>query len=270
MRSFESVGSPPRARGKVNNAPRARRPPRITPACAGKSPGVVLAVGLLEDHPRVRGEKLNAWDLVRMHKGSPPRARGKVFDGLAIAALVGITPACAGKSTPYHNDGLCATDHPRVRGEKHRLHVRLHPLWGITPACAGKSYSARCSRSGCRDHPRVRGEKCSRINSLREDMGSPPRARGKAGSAPAGRIAAGDHPRVRGEKSITPISAPTGAGSPPRARGKVEVDELLRVHTGITPACAGKRSYIDWAKLDCEDHPRVRGEKSNRACAVTG
>ena len=44
------------------------------------------------------GEKLNAWDLVRIHKGSPPHMRGKGGMSESSDELVRITPAYAGKS----------------------------------------------------------------------------------------------------------------------------------------------------------------------------
>ena len=106
----------------------------------------------------MRGEKMSAGDLEAIHKGSPPRARGKVEHQIARIAVPGITPACAGKS----DAGYCTADgdgdHPRVRGEKFtcsssarncagsppraRGKVAISLLsrvsGGITPACAGK------------------------------------------------------------------------------------------------------------------------------------
>ena len=40
---------------------------------------------------------MNAFDLVRLHKGSPPRVRGKGVDRKIALLRYGITPACAGK-----------------------------------------------------------------------------------------------------------------------------------------------------------------------------
>ena len=55
--------------------------------------------------------------------GSPPRMRGKVERQIALKGIAGITPAYAGKSkcTPFKNQ--IKKDHPRVCGEK----IRLHP-----------------------------------------------------------------------------------------------------------------------------------------------
>ena len=71
----------------------------ITPACAGKSDRIAGGFYLLEDHPRVCGEKLYPFRFFLTHPGSPPRVRGKVLAYLSGDYIPGITPACAGKST---------------------------------------------------------------------------------------------------------------------------------------------------------------------------
>ena len=70
-------GSPPRVRGKVAQNKGYKIATRITPACAGKSAGAYPADIVVEDHPRVCGEK--HFQLVYRKKsgGSPPRVRGK-------------------------------------------------------------------------------------------------------------------------------------------------------------------------------------------------
>ena len=66
---------------------------------------------------------------------------------------------------------------------------------------------------------------------------------------------------MRGEKvGDTPVST-HNLGSPPHARGKVGALRLLRELEGITPACAGKSDTICQTCTECEDHPRMRGEK---------
>ena len=50
-------GSPPRVRGKGGVAASGAAAPRITPACAGKSPYAIGSVMQHGDHPRVCGEK---------------------------------------------------------------------------------------------------------------------------------------------------------------------------------------------------------------------
>ena len=172
-------GSPPRARGKALISPVVSSISRITPACAGKSQNSCFQNRSTWDHPRVRGEKVDA-----------------------ISALVketGITPACAGKSSAHRYAALLTRDHPRVRGEKAlppclgsapsgspprargkvktALHVGRRD--GITPACAGKSGTSSDTHKRFKDHPRVRGEKMPRRHLIAVAIGSPPRARGK-------------------------------------------------------------------------------------------
>ena len=74
----------------------------ITPACAGKRCHDEKFSCIIQDHPRVCGEKF--WALVRavMALGSPPRMRGKERCGSGYRAPAGITPACAGKSSIQH------------------------------------------------------------------------------------------------------------------------------------------------------------------------
>ena len=90
-------GSSPRMRGKAVRWIVRRLTPGITPAYAGKRPGFSGPFLPTGDHPRVCGEKVNAFDLVRLHKGSPPRVRGKGGQSVRNRRQAGITPACAGK-----------------------------------------------------------------------------------------------------------------------------------------------------------------------------
>ena len=50
-------GSPPHARGKVSVTQSNSVPPGITPACAGKRSNPLIFRKMMEDHPRMRGEK---------------------------------------------------------------------------------------------------------------------------------------------------------------------------------------------------------------------
>ena len=90
---------------------------------------------------------------------SPPRVRGKVIRCEELARVVGITPACAGKSARILKRRTEKRDHPRVCGEKLKfgtnvtknpgspprvrgkgiVHVFVPEKLGITPAYAGKS-----------------------------------------------------------------------------------------------------------------------------------
>ena len=160
---------------------------------------------------------------------------------------MGITPACAGKSTSFFLANALNRDHPRMCGEKHQPpmpppkpsgsppHVRgkgptqaLCPgRKGITPACAGKSGRLRGQRSVTRDHPRMCGEKSTKM---------------------------------------APMTA--CSGSPPHVRGKVMDNRLEFADFGITPACAGKSYNESLISKLFRDHPRMCGEKNNRPDAI--
>ena len=71
------LGSPPRGRGKENRSRQLRFWFRITPAWAGKSLFLPVMVRLLQDHPRVGGEKCGLGKTLMQLEGSPPRGRGK-------------------------------------------------------------------------------------------------------------------------------------------------------------------------------------------------
>ena len=197
--SRKNSGSPPRMRGKVQPDADGCRPPRITPAYAGKRRAAKRYKRLLWDHPRVCGEKDAICKSCPARQGSPSRMRGKAqsFYGLMQEEL--ITPAYAGKSQPWRSYSQRRWDHPRVCGEKRPAvdgkrplrgsppHVRgkvkdpvpVSALVGITPACAGKRSAQAGAPAGRRDHPRVCGEKFNSGSMLKQ---------------------MGDHPRVCGEK----------------------------------------------------------------------
>ena len=161
--SRKNSGSPPRMRGKVQPDADGCRPPRITPAYAGKSLLFRQFLPGRWDHPRVCGEKYTRSALRACIIGSPPRMRGKDLHREERARCGGITPAYAGKSRGQSRNCTNTEDHPRVCGEKARRRARTHArigspprmrgkgskgikkpdISGITPAYAGKS-SALC------------------------------------------------------------------------------------------------------------------------------
>ena len=143
------LGSPPRVRGKPGGVLMASKEERITPACAGKTLSVLLALqgssdpyGVLgarfgritpacagntccfcrsatcpADHPRVCGENDLSAHCERSGSGSPPRVRGKQGADGSGAGAGRITPACAGKTPPTLGIMTTNADHPRVCGE---------------------------------------------------------------------------------------------------------------------------------------------------------
>ena len=73
-----SEGSPPHVRGKGFCYFVRHSLYGITPAYAGKSNGIIGALNMIRDHPRVCGEKCSVSVFSCYEIGSPPRMRGKV------------------------------------------------------------------------------------------------------------------------------------------------------------------------------------------------
>ena len=153
------MGSPPRVRGKPLFFMPHQLRPGITPACAGKTPTSFPDKVGGRDHPRVCGENTFKLLGVIIHKGSPPRVRGKHCGRGYATQGARITPACAGKTDCAGGNEVVYEDHPRVCGEnwvltpsvallpgspprvrgKREGGSREKPRVGITPACAGKT-----------------------------------------------------------------------------------------------------------------------------------
>ena len=70
-------GSPLRVQGKDVNQQVTHRKDRITPACAGKSDGVIRKLREIQDHPCVCREKNPKTYFIETNLGSPLRVQGK-------------------------------------------------------------------------------------------------------------------------------------------------------------------------------------------------
>ena len=94
----ETLGSPPRMRGKRGYVPVGGHDGGITPADAGKTRQCHLIKALGEDHPRGCGENAIPHTRILAKIGSPPRMRGKPRERVKVQRVNGITPADAGKT----------------------------------------------------------------------------------------------------------------------------------------------------------------------------
>lgn len=111
--------------------------------------------------------------------GSPPHVRGKEPFTILFSCLLGITPACAGKSCAPLLVSDRYEDHPRVCGEKGPQTMKGGHCARITPAYAGGSTCNTVGRQHRGEHPRVCGEKPKVMNLVLVRPGSPPHVRGK-------------------------------------------------------------------------------------------
>ena len=136
--SENSLGSPPRVRGKGISRHRVALHRGITPACAGKRSLPSEKRNPVGDHPRVCGEKRLRAAPSHPITGSPPRVWGKGQRLLAKNPEFGITPACAGKRMVFAGRKSRTWDHPRVCGEKVSSTSPIKCLKGSPPRMRGK------------------------------------------------------------------------------------------------------------------------------------
>ena len=231
------------------------------PAYAGKSRGPRKGSRCRQDHPRVCGEKEMLAQAGAIWVGSPPRMRGKVWPMSTPLSPVRITPAYAGKRTPYIPMSSTPRDHPRTCGEKieytgiHRVVLGSPPHMrgkvallgegqvklGITLAYARKSETAAGhSIAGSGSPLRMRGKDICTMDD-ESGEGITPAYAGKSCPFLWFRRRYKDHPRICGEKRFLRPSLVFYGGSPPHMRGKV-ADLLDKWDVSrITPAYAGKR-----------------------------
>ena len=189
--------------------------------------------------------------------------RGKPWFVFGSVLVIGLIPACAGKtrsdlssySIVWAHPRVCgenvldrmesleqAGSSPRVRGKRER-HVRRWLPIRLIPACAGKTIATSPWMREIRAHPRVCGENEGTWEGKISGEGSSPRVRGKLRTALAapsvGRLipaCAGKtnntadwpmieraHPRVCGENTPEPLTEDEKKGSSPRVRGKLLV-----------------------------------------------
>ena len=237
--------------------------------------------------------------------GSPPRVRGKPGPVGPDNPIVGLTPACAGKTAPPGWRSMSSRAHPRVCGENwsdtvHTVSMAgspprvrgkrgwigtIRPRDGLTPACAGKTDALARRRKMATAHPRVCGENTTTSCPTASCTGSPPRVRGKRrrrGRRPGRRrltpacagkticphehIAGNQaHPRVCGENGTCVNPPGSTSGSPPRVRGKPRWWARGRRRRRLTPACAGKTPPATAPASSARAHPRVCGENVSTA-----
>ena len=127
-------------RGKVENTVEKHTDHRITPAYAGKSYAPAFSFPILEDHPRVCGEKTVFRTNGPTTEGSPPRMRGKVIKQVLEMLDKRITPAYAGKRTTGKESKKRTRDHPRVCGEKKAFANEIEMELGSPPRMRGKGF----------------------------------------------------------------------------------------------------------------------------------
>ena len=135
---FAAAGSSPRVRGKLRLVSHVGGARRLIPACAGKTLASLAAQGCKGAHPRVCGENARLRSRWVRPPGSSPRVRGKLNREMYGDIILGLIPACAGKTTGFRADRPAAWAHPRVCGENCWAGGIATMMRGSSPRVRGK------------------------------------------------------------------------------------------------------------------------------------
>ena len=110
-------GSPPHTRGILSAFFFCPVQHRFTPAYAGNITRTISDVGLLQVHPRIRGEYSLSRSCALSCSGSPPHTRGIFNYNGDSRTWHRFTPAYAGNIPYCQGEQQSPQVHPRIRGE---------------------------------------------------------------------------------------------------------------------------------------------------------
>ena len=275
-----AVGSSPRGRGKHSHAIPERLHPRLIPARAGKTGGVVRRIAALAAHPRAGGENSSHSSRSSAPPGSSPRGRGKRPSTKKDPRPYGLIPARAGKTHGLVTKASSKPAHPRAGGENGMQFAGRIACVRLIPARAGKTGDQSEYSRYWPAHPRAGGENARDTARTWIDRGSSPRGRGKprqdrrshqrrrliparAGKTRCHRDDIGRceaHPRAGGENCWRWCRSCRRSGSSPRGRGKLADLPGSDDAFGLIPARAGKTRRACPATKSPMALPRAGGE----------
>ena len=153
-----TIGSSPRAWGKlcVDNIHALLS--RIIPTCVGKTGTPLLPRVDNSDHPHVRGENLGLCLFILCLGGSSPRAWGKHDASQFGVGSERIIPTCVGKTADESAKRCVNQDHPHVRGENTVPSRKISSAYGSSPRAWGKLPQPRVVGRGIRIIPTCVGK----------------------------------------------------------------------------------------------------------------
>ena len=216
-----------------------------------------------------------------MDSGSSPHARGTPSTSAASRSSFRFIPAYAGNARRPADAIADHPVHPRMRGERLSVAVRLNSSSGSSPHARGTRSRVPLAPFPVSVHPRMRGERKFRLCIRLSAAGSSPHARGTpsrgqlgprclrfipacAGNAYpqcARRRPAAVHPRMRGERLNSIRDIGYNLGSSPHARGTHIDSRRDRGRQRFIPACAGNARTRSARLPGRAVHPRMRGER---------
>ena len=211
----------------------------------------------------MRGERCLTLIASAMDSGSSPHARGTPSTSAASRSSFRFIPAYAGNARRPADAIADHPVHPRMRGERLSVAVRLNSSSGSSPHARGTLDGMGQAGFLIRFIPACAGNAISGSSSAFSCFGSSPHARGTHGHAARGDgrdrfipACAGNawwrmttavwpsvHPRMRGERLPDPGRHGPGRGSSPHARGTLAKFALKYPERRFIPACAGNARF---------------------------
>ena len=214
-----TMETPPRAWGRPCPGRNRKRPDGNTPTCVGKTAGPGSPAHAAGKHPHVRGEDVAALVKLTPDVETPPRAWGRLVEGLAWAFATRNTPTCVGKTGSPSRASAGSQKHPHVRGEDNLFICHVMSSLETPPRAWG--------RRTFKDFYSI-------------PNGNTPTCVGKTASNSRFIVFSRKHPHVRGEDITGEQLADAIAETPPRAWGRLFALATLAARFGNTPTCVGK------------------------------
>ncbi len=257
--AVDSIGSPPRAWGRLAKLVPDRHVVRFTPTCVGTATATGPQSAATAVHPRVRGDGGRGTGDQGRRVGSPPRAWGRRTN-IGIGPIwKRFTPTCVGTAAEETCPPRHSSVHPHVRGDGIRCCVVTGYVYGspprawgrrltmggcvgwtgFTPTCVGTAAGSENMACAISVHPHVRGDG--------------PRPYARSATAPV-------HPHVRGDGGWQREHGLCDLGSPPRAWGRPLRRPWPVLRPRFTPTCVGTARRRRHTRRCTPVHPHVRGD----------
>ena len=135
-------------------------------------------IGLIWDHPHIRGDHSTLVLFILKLKGSPPHTWGPQPASSVVPEIVRITPTYVGTTHILTSSAPLNKDHPHIRGDHKRqgntymVSLGSPPhTWGpphnreafsgtsgITPTYVGTTDTQSDTPRNAKDHPHIRGD----------------------------------------------------------------------------------------------------------------
>ena len=274
-------GSSPHTRGTLGGKLDALRHVRFIPAYAGNALALHAGTSSPAVHPRIRGERNDPENSLKIKDGSSPHTRGTPYSIRVMPRVHRFIPAYAGNAHARERIAVSYTVHPRIRGERKLKSKDKEGTDGSSPHTRGTRRPKTPTVYRQRFIPAYAGNARGMRNQIAHGYGSSPHTRGthRWNDAMMGRyrfipayagnaLSSGKkrsvltvHPRIRGERTFLKFCRMADGGSSPHTRGTRREPERMEPVGRFIPAYAGNARVRTEPASSSPVHPRIRGER---------